>query len=104
MAFVSFIRRLRYNDRRLQLSRPQVYDPCPYVEIMDRNSSHPIRSGELNDRIPGMERRRRIRRSHTVAGIPADRSDIADLRPAYHIDRLSKHIDMLLDDRIPRYM
>ena len=71
---------------------------------MDRDPSYSIRSRDLHDRIPGMQRGRGIRRCHTIACISADRPDVTDLRTSDHIYRFSQNIDMFLNDRIFRNM
>ena len=50
------------------------------VEIFDRQTADTVDAGQLDDRFIRVQCGSRIGRSHAVAGVPADRPDVADLR------------------------
>ena len=88
-------------DPGLDLTGADVHFPCPEVEVPDGCPAHSLRTRQLNDGVIGEERRGRVGRGHTVAGVAADGADVADLRAAHLVHRLSQHPEVLLDQRVP---
>ena len=102
MPCISFIGLFPDQYSRLDLAGLQIYLARLDIKISDRNLTYSHRSGQLNHCIPGKQGGGRIRRSHAVACISADRTDVADLRASHHIHRFTKYRNIFLNQRILR--
>ena len=99
-----FIAGFRNQNGSLDLAFPDIHRARLDIEVLDGQPAHAVRSGQLHDRFPSVQGGGRIRGRNTVAGVPADRPDIPDLRSADLIHRLAENVDIFLDDRIFCYM
>ena len=82
------------------LLHPQIHGACLQVEVLDGYPADAVFAGDLHHGLPCVEGGGGVGGGHTVAGIAADGTGIADLRAAHHIHRLAQHVDILLDQRI----
>ena len=85
---------------RHQLPRLNVNFAGPQIKIMYGNSSSAGSVRGSDHGVQRKQRRRAVGAYRPVADIPADGTDIPDLRSAHLIHRFSKHRDIFLYHRI----